>query len=92
MEKPHIEKITVKEGDKEQEVVIAMTDKESRDGDYKEELRQRYEEKTREELRNSPPTNPEKKERARERMVGELKEYQEWKSRRDSGDIRRKFF
>lgn len=83
MEKPHIEKITVKEGDKEQNIVIAMTAKEGEDRSYREYIKEASAEKTREELRNSPPTNPEKKDGARKEMAGELKEYREWKSRRD---------
>lgn len=81
--KAHIEHITVKEGDKEKDIVIAMTAKEGEDRSYREYIKEAEIEKTREELRNLPPTNPEKKKKAREDMAGELKEYQEWKSRRD---------
>lgn len=85
-DKPHIEKLTVKEGSKQTDIVIGMTDKEGQDRSFVEDMRLSATEKTREELRKRPESNtsPEK----RQALAQELKEYKAFQMRKSQNTKR----
>ena len=78
-----IEKIKVKEGDKEQDVIIAMTEDEANDRSYRDYLRLGAKERTQEQLRKKP-ARPESKVSMEDRS-GILKDFNEFNNRRKSG-------
>ena len=74
-----VKKIKVQEGDKEQEVFIAMTDEEARDTSYVDYLVEGQTEKTREQLRKkSEKPSPQA---SKGEIAEALKEYGEFKKR-----------
>ena len=83
------EKVTVKHGDDEQEVVIAMTEKESKDQAYREELGEFYKDKTLSEMKANPPKQRDPKKV--EALGNLLKEFTEHK-RRKAESVNRKYF
>jgi hypothetical protein len=74
-----LEKVTIKEGDKEQDVIIAMTEEEANDHSYRDYLKLGATERTQEQLRKKKPL-PESKYSMEERS-GVLKEYNEFNNR-----------
>tara|TARA_R100001530_G_C4187372_1_gene121184 strand:+ start:183 stop:437 length:255 start_codon:yes stop_codon:yes gene_type:complete len=82
-----MKRFTVKEGDREQEVLIVGTEEEMKDKSQMDYLEKAYKEKTAEQLRNMP-SKP-KSSKSKKEISGALKEYYEYKKRKQSGDIRK---
>ncbi len=83
------EKVTVKHGDNEQEMVIAMTEEESRDKNYRDYLIAAQIEKTEDWLKKHPKIAP--KEGSREHLGGMMREMTEYKARKKE-TLNKKYF
>lgn len=83
------DKKTVREGNSEQEIVIAMTEEEAKDSSYREYLMEAETEKTKEWLRNHPKQEP--KEGSREALASLLKDISDF-NRRKRESPNRKYF
>ena len=84
-----IDKITVEQDGKRQDVFIAMTKDEGNDKSYREYLKDSTVEQTREQLR-AAPEKPKGK-TSKEQVVGAIKEYNDFR-RRKRQSVNRKYY
>lgn len=84
-----VEKFTVEQGDKTQEVFVAMTEEEAQDRQFTEYMREAQTEKVQDALRKKPPKESPK--HSKEDIAGALKEYNEYRHRKEKS-VNRKYF
>jgi len=85
-----IKKMSVEEGDKKQDVIIAMTPEEANDRSYVEYLKESTEEKTKDQLRKKPPRETSKL--SGKEKVDAIKDIREYGAKKQGRSVNPRYF